>query len=290
MAGSKHHKKTSVTDYLVKFIFITVGAILMGVALEIFLVPNQIIDGGITGISIVLSKITPVSLGLYIFLINLPFLFIGYKQIGKTFAISTLYGVAVMSATTAFLHHFEPFTHEKILAVLYGGLLLGLGVGLVIRFGGALDGSEIVAILLSKKMRFPVGQIIMMINVFIFITAGFVFGADSAMYSIFTFYIAAKVMDIVVQGLDESKSVTIISSEYEEVSQAIMDRLGRGTTMIYAKGGYAKEETQMIYCVVTRLEVAKLKTIVQEIDAKAFISIQNVADVLGGNLEKKNIH
>jgi uncharacterized membrane-anchored protein YitT (DUF2179 family) len=284
------HKKLTALDYLKKFIFITAGAVLMAIALEIFLVPNEIIDGGITGISIVLSEVTSIALGVFIFIINIPFLYIGYKQIGKTFALSTLYGVAVMSITTALLHHVDPFTSEKILAVLYGGLILGFGVGLVIRYGGALDGSEIVAILLSKRLRFPVGQIIMIINVFIFIIAGFVFGADSAMYSIFTFYIAAKVMDIVVEGLDESKSVTIISGDYEEISEAINDRLGRSTTFIYAKGGYTKEDTQMIYCVVTRLEVAKLKAVVQEIDPKAFISIQHVSDVLGGSIEKKSIH
>lgn len=286
----KHHKKLTMGEIVKRFIFITIGAILMAVALEIFLVPNEIIDGGITGISIVLSEITPIKLGLYLFVINLPFLFIGYKQIGKTFAFSTLYGIVMLSVATTFLHHFEPFTNEKILAVLFGGLILGLGVGLVIRYGGALDGTEIVAILLSKKLRLPVGQIIMIINVFIFITAGFVFGADSAMYSIFSYYIAAKVMDIVVEGLDESKSVTIISNEYEEISSAIMQRLGRSTTMIYAKGGYSQEDTQMIYCVITRLEIAKLKTVVQEIDKNAFISIQNVADVLGGNMAKNNIH
>ncbi|MEK3779976.1 YitT family protein [Paenibacillus sp. FSL R5-0810] len=286
----KNHKKLTMGEIVKRFIFITVGAILMAVALEIFLVPNEIIDGGITGISIVLSEITPIKLGLYLFVINLPFLFIGYKQIGKTFAFSTLYGIVMLSVATTFLHHFEPFTNEKILAVLFGGLILGLGVGLVIRYGGALDGTEIVAILLSKKLRLPVGQIIMIINVFIFITAGFVFGADSAMYSIFSYYIAAKVMDIVVEGLDESKSVTIISNEYEEISSAIMQRLGRSTTMIYAKGGYSQEDTQMIYCVITRLEIAKLKTVVQEIDKNAFISIQNVADVLGGSMAKNNIH
>lgn len=286
----KNHKKLTMGEIVKRFIFITIGAILMAVALEIFLVPNEIIDGGITGISIVLSEITPIKLGLYLFIINLPFLFIGYKQIGKTFAFSTLYGIVMLSAATTFLHHFEPFTNEKILAVLFGGLILGLGVGLVIRYGGALDGTEIVAILLSKKLRVPVGQIIMIINVFIFITAGFVFGADSAMYSIFSYYIAAKVMDIVVEGLDESKSVTIISNEYEEISSAIMQRLGRSTTMIYAKGGYSQEDTQMIYCVITRLEIAKLKTVVQEIDKNAFISIQNVADVLGGSMAKNNIH
>ncbi len=286
----KNHKKLTMGEIVKRFIFITIGAILMAVALEIFLVPNEIIDGGITGISIVLSEITPIKLGLYLFVINLPFLFLGYKQIGKTFAFSTLYGIVMLSVATTFLHHFEPFTNEKILAVLFGGLILGLGVGLVIRYGGALDGTEIVAILLSKKLRLPVGQIIMIINVFIFITAGFVFGADSAMYSIFSYYIAAKVMDIVVEGLDESKSVTIISNEYEEISSAIMQRLGRSTTMIYAKGGYSQEDTQMIYCVITRLEIAKLKTVVQEIDKNAFISIQNVADVLGGSMAKNNIH
>jgi uncharacterized membrane-anchored protein YitT (DUF2179 family) len=283
-------KKQTLAQYLKKFIFITIGAIMMAVALETFLVPNQIIDGGITGISIVLSKVTALPLGIFIFILNLPFLLVGYKQIGKTFAISTLYGVAVMSITTVLLHHVEPFTNETILAVLYGGLILGFGVGLVIRFGGALDGSEIIAILLSKKLRVPVGQIIMFFNVFIFIIAGFVFGADSAMYSIFTFYLAAKVMDVVVEGLDESKSVQIISRDYEEISEAIMQRLGRNTTLIYAKGGFNKQDTQMIYCVITRLEVAKLKSVVHEIDPNAFISIQNVADVMGGSTDKKNIH
>ncbi|WP_163879497.1 YitT family protein [Paenibacillus favisporus] len=287
---AKTHKKLSFADLVKKFVFITVGAVLMAVALEVFLVPNEIIDGGITGISIVLSKVTTFPLGIFLFIINLPFLFLGYKQIGKTFAFSTLYGIAVMSITTQLLHHVSPFTNEKILAVLFGGLILGLGVGLVIRFGGSLDGTEIVAILLSKRLRMPVGQIIMIMNVFIFIVAGFVFGWDSAMYSIFTYYMASKVMDIVVEGLNESKSVTIISNEYEEISQTIQDRLGRSTTFMYARGGYSKEDTQVIYCVVTRLELAKLKALVQEIDPKAFIAIEHVSDVLGGNFEKNAIH
>ncbi|MFC6458664.1 MULTISPECIES: YitT family protein [Paenibacillus] len=288
--NNRVHKKKTWLEFLKAFIFISIGAVMMAVALEVFLVPNDVIDGGITGISIVLSKLTAFPLGLFIFFINLPFLVVGYKQIGKTFAFSTLYAIALMSVVTALLHHVEPFTNEKILAVLFGGLILGLGVGLVLRFGGSLDGTEIVAILLSEKFRLPVGQIIMFINVFIFILAGFVFGWDSAMYSIFTYYIASKVMDIVVQGLEESKSVTIISNEYEEISHAIMKRLGRNTTYIYAKGGYSKEDTQMIYCVVTRLELSKLKALVQEIDERAFISIQQVSDVLGGNFDKSSIH
>ena len=286
----KTHKKASIVKILTRFFFITLGAILMAVALEYFLVPNSVTDGGITGISIMLSHITGMQLGIFIFVINLPFLYIGYKQIGKTFTISSAYGIAVLSVSTAFLHHVEPFTDDKVLAVLFGGLILGLGIGIVIRAGGSLDGTEIIAILLSKRLRLPVGQIIMFINVFIFIAAGFVFEWDSAMYSMFTYYIAAKVMDIVVEGINESKSVMIISNEYEEISQAIQDRLGRSTTFIYAKGGYLKEDNQIVYCVLTRLEMAKLKDVVHDIDENAFIAIQNVTDVMGGNFEKKNIH
>lgn len=263
---------------------------MMGVGLELFLVPNDVIDGGIAGISIMLADLTSLPLGVYLFIVNVPFLILGYKQIGKTFAISTLYGIIVMSITTALLHHVEAFTSEKLLAVLFGGLILGAGVGLAIRFGGSLDGVEIVSILLAKKLRMPVGQIIMIFNVVIFVFAGFVFGWDSAMYSIFTYYIAIKLIDIVVEGLDESKSVTIISAEHEEISEAIMDRLGRSTTLIQARGGYSKEETQMIYCVVSRLELAKLKSIVQTIDENAFIAIEHVSDVMGGGFSKGSIH
>lgn len=287
---ARQHKRMTKLEYFKKFVFITLGAVLMAVALELFLVPNSFIDGGIAGVSIILSKLTSLPLGVFLFILNAPFLLLGLKQIGRTFAFSSLYGIAIMSITTYFLHDVSAFTGEKLLVVLFGGMILGAGVGLAIRFGGSLDGTEIVAILLSKKIRMPVGQIIMIINVFIFIAAGFVFGWDSAMYSILAYYIAFKVIDIVVEGLDESKSVTIITSEYEEVAEAIMDRLGRSTTFIYAKGGYKKEDTQMIYCVVTRLELAKLRSIVHEIDSKAFIAIEHVSEVLGGNFQKKSIH
>ncbi|MUT65307.1 YitT family protein [Paenibacillus sp. NEAU-GSW1] len=287
---AKEHRKMAPLELLKRILFITIGAVLMGVALELFLVNNEVIDGGITGLSIMASALTHLPLGLFIILFNLPFLFIGFKQIGKTFAFSTLYGIVVMSATTQLLHHVDPFTEEKLLAVLFGGIILGAGVGLVIRYGGSLDGTEIVAILAAKKFGMPVGQIIMIVNVFIFVLAGFVFQWDSAMYSMVTYYLATKVMDIVVEGIEESKSVTIISHSYEEISETIMTRLGRSTTYIQARGGYSREETQMVYCVVSRLEVAKLKAIVQEIDPKAFIAIEHVSDVLGGNFAKKEIH
>jgi len=290
LASIKEHKKLSMAEIVKRFIFITIGSVMMGVALELFLVPFDIIDGGIAGVSIMLSALTPLPLSLYLFIINVPFLILGYKQLGKTFAISTLYGITVMSLTTAMLHHVEAFPDDKLLAVLFGGMILGAGVGLVIRYGGALDGIEIVSILISKKLRMAVGQVIMLFNVIIFLVAGFVFEWSSAMYSMVTYYIAIKVIDIVVEGLEESKSVTIISKEYDEISQSIVDRLGRSTTLLQATGGYSGEDTKVIYCVVSRLELAKLKGIVQAIDEKAFIAVEHVSDVMGGNFSKSSIH
>ncbi|MNJ58329.1 hypothetical protein D3C77_539580 [compost metagenome] len=220
----------------------------------------------------------------------MPFLFIGYKQVGKKFAFLALYGIIVLSVTTGFLHRVDAFTHEKLLAVFFGALLLGIGVGLVLRFGGTTDGAEIVAILISKKVNVSVGQVILMINIIIFIVAGFILGWDSALYSIFTYYIASKVMDIVVQGLDESKSVTIISQQYEEISDAIIKSMGRTTTYLYARGGVSKEEIQVLYCVVSRLELSNLKSVVREIDPKAFIAIESVSDVTGGSFADKSHH
>jgi uncharacterized membrane-anchored protein YitT (DUF2179 family) len=290
MPHGKEHRKLSLLEIAKRVLFITIGSILMGVALEKFLVPFNIIDGGIAGISIMLSALTPLPLSLYLFIVNVPFLIWGYKQLGKTFAISALYGIIIMSLTTALLHHSGAFPDDKLLGVLFGGMILGAGVGLVIRFGGALDGIEIVSIMIAKKLRMAVGQVIMIFNVIIFVIAGFVFEWSSAMYSMLTYYIAIKVIDIVVEGLDESKSVTIISKEYSEISQSIVDRLGRSTTLLQAQGGYSGEDTKVIYCVVSRLELAKLKAIVQEIDEKAFIAIEHVSDVLGGNFSKSSIH
>lgn len=277
-------------EFFKRLFFITIGAMLMGIALEKFLVPYEIIDGGIAGISIMLSHLTPLPLSVLLFILNFPFLIFGYKQLGKTFAFSTLYGIAVLSLTTAFLHRSGPFPDDKLLAVLFGGMLLGMGVGLVIRFGGCLDGIEVISILISKRIKASVGTIIMVFNVIIFIIAGFVFEWSSAMYSIVTYYLASKVIDIVVEGLNESKSVTIISPKYEEISQDIVDKLGRTTTLMHATGGFSGQEVKVIYCVVSRIELSKLKSIVQLKDAKAFIAIESVADVIGGSFSRQSVH
>lgn len=268
----------------------TVGSIFVSVGLEIFLVPNNIIDGGIVGISIILSHLLQMPLGLFLVLLNLPFLIIGYKQIGKTFAISTLYSVILMSIGTTLLHPVKPLTIDPLLAAVFGGIILGIGVGLVIRSGGSLDGTEIVAILLNKKTPFSVGETVMFFNFFILGSAGFVFGWDHAMYSLIAYYIAFKLIDITIEGLDQSKSVWIISDQHKEIGDAVTFRLGRGVTYLSGEGAFTGDEKKVIFSVITRLEEAKLKSIVDELDPGAFLAIGNIHDVKGGRFKKKDIH
>ncbi len=271
-------------------IFLTLGALLMAVGLEIFLVPNRIIDGGITGISIMVSSITDIPLGIFLTLFNLPFLFMGYKQIGKTFALSTLFAVLVMSAGTYFLHPVSPLTIDPLLAAVFGGVILGVGVGLVIRSGGSLDGTEIVAILINKKSPFSVGEVVMFINFFILGSAGFIFGWDHAMYSLIAYYLAFKLIDITIEGIDQSKSVWIISEKYREIGDALTQRLGRGVTYLDGEGAYTGDSKKVIFVVITRLEEAKLKSIVEDWDSQAFLAVGNIHDVKGGRFKKKDIH
>ncbi|MFM1652341.1 YitT family protein [Brevibacillus sp. B_LB10_24] len=285
----KHHPHT-IASIFRRAVFIVIGAILYSVSLEVFLVPNNIIDGGITGISIILAHFTHMQLGIFLFVINLPFLIIGYKQIGKTFAISTLFGVAVMSVGTYLLGPVTAFTEDPLLAAVFGGVIMGIGIGLVIRNGGSLDGTEIIAILFNKKTPFSVGEIVMFLNLFILGSAGFVFSWNSAMYSLIAYFIAYKMIDVTIEGLDQSKSVWIISEKFQEIGDTLLARLGRGVTYLHGEGGYSGDDKKVVFCVITRLEEAKLKTIVEDTDPNAFLAIGNIHDVKGGRFKKKDIH
>lgn len=290
-ANAQHvDQKLPLSKVLKRGLFIFIGAVLVSIALEIFLVPNHIIDGGIVGVSIIFSHLTGWGIGVFLLLLNLPFMVLGYKQIGKTFAISTLFGVIVMSAGTALLHPVPVLTDDLLLASVFGGIILGIGVGMVIRSGGSLDGTEIVAILFNKKTPFSVGEIVMFLNIFILGSAGFVFGWDRAMYSLMAYFIAFKMIDITMVGFEESKSVWIISDKHKEIGNVILARLGRGVTYLNGEGGYTGDEKKVIFCIVTRLEEAKLKLIVEEIDPDAFLAIGSIADVKGGRFKKKDIH
>lgn len=283
-------KKNIIARIVKKYFFLMVGATLASVGLEIFMVPNNIIDGGIVGISIISSSLTKLPLGAFIFVLNLPFLFIGYKQIGKTFVISTLFSVTILSIGVTVLHPIPGLTQDVLLAAVFGGIILGIGVGLIIRYGGSLDGTEIVAIILDKRTGFSIGEIVMFFNIFILSSAGLFFGWDKAMYSLLAYFIAFKVIDITVEGLDESKAVMIVSEKPEQIAEMLMARLGRGVTFLDGKGGYTGEVKSVLYSVVTRLEIAKLKAIVDEIDENAFITISDVHEVMGGRFKKRAIH
>ena len=284
------HKKSKIRKIILRIFFITLGAIVMSIGLEQFLIPNRIMDGGIVGISIILAHLTGWKLGLFLFVLNLPFFFLGYKQIGKTFALSTLYGITVLSVSTALLHHSDPFTNDMLLATFFGGISIGAGIGIVIRYGGSLDGTEILAILATKKMPFSVGEFVMFLNVFIFAAGGFVFGWEEAMYSVLAYFIAYKTMDIVIEGLDESKSVWIISDKHKEIGDSIIARLGRGVTYLCGEGAYTGDGKKVIFCVITRLEEAKLRDLVDDIDESAFLAIADISEVRGGRFKKKDIH
>ncbi|MEH7303355.1 YitT family protein [Neobacillus drentensis] len=284
------HRRLTKRKIFQRILLITLGAALMAVGLEIFLVPNNVIDGGITGISIMLSYITGWKLGVFIFILNIPFFFIGYKQIGKTFALSTLYGIIVLSIGTTLLHPVPAFTQDILLATVFGGIVLGMGVGMVIRYGGSLDGTEILAILFNNKLPFSVGEIIMFFNLFILGSAGFVFSWDRAMYSLIAYFVAYKTIDITITGLDESKSVWIISDNAKQIGEAILNRLGRGVTYINGEGAYSGDDKKVIFCVINRLEEAKLKEIVTENDDSAFLAVADIAEVRGGRFKKRDIH
>lgn len=283
-------RRKTAMDRIKKYLVLIIGSLIYSAGLEIFLVPNNIIDGGIVGISIMASYVTGIPFGVYMLVLNLPFLYLGYKQIGKTFAISTIISIIALSIFSEFLEPVPQITQDYFLAAIFGGIIAGAGVGLVIRQGGSLDGTEITAIILDRKTSFSVGEVVMFFNLFILGAAGFVFGWDKAMYSLVTYFIISKMIDVVLKGLDESYAVMIVSDEYEEIADALMHRLGRGVTYLHGQGAYTGDDKQVLYCVVTRLEVVKLKEIALEKDETAFVTINPVHDIVGGRFKKKSIH
>ncbi len=289
-ACKKIVQKRKASFYLKKYSLIFLGAIIAAAGLELFLIPNQVIDGGIVGISIMASAITGWKLGIFLVVLNLPFLTLGYKQIGKNFAIATTIAICFLSFWSAVFEPIPPVTTDPFLAAIFGGIIDGVGVGLIIRAGGSLDGTEIVAIIMDRRSVFSVGEVVMFINLFILSSAGLLFGWDKAMYSLVAYFVIAKMIDVVIKGLDESYAVMIVTDEHEEITSALNDRLGRGVTLLHGEGGYTGEAKEVLYCVVTRLEVDKVKEIVLEKDENAFVTINAVHDIVGGRFKKKSIH
>lgn len=280
-------KKELITEFLKKGFFLIVGAFIVAVALEMFLLPNKIIDGGVIGISMMASYLTNWNLGLLIFCINIPFVLLAYKTIGKKFVINTFFAIAMLSIATNVVSHFHHITEDLLLVTIFGGILLGIGVGLILRNNASLDGTEMVSLVLTKKLKIvSVGELLMFINLFIYAAAGFVFEWDRAFYSILTYYIASKTIDMVLEGLDKAKSVRIVSDYYKEIGNSIMKELDVSVTYMKAMGGYSRQEKVMTFCVVNKFDMAKLKEVVHEVDPKAFIVTEDVHEVEGIRFKK----
>lgn len=271
-------------DTVISYVIITIGTLIAAFAIDTLLIPNTILDGGVTGISMVISKLSGISLSILVLIINIPFVLIGYKHLGKYFLARTIYGMIFFSLFIKLLEIIEPITNEMLLATVFGGALLGIGVGLVIRFGGCVDGTESVALVLTKKLNLSVGQIILIFNLIIYTVAAFLFGIDRALYSILTYFITFKMIDLVSTGLEQTKSAIIITDKGKELAREIYNKLGRTTTMMEGKGLLSGDK-EILYCVLTRIEIYELKKIVSEMDESAFISIGEVTDIIGNHIK-----
>lgn len=272
---------------IITFVMLIVGSLVAAAALECFLIPNTILDGGITGISIILFKIFKIPLWLLVVVLNIPFIFIGYKNLGINFLYRTIISMVSFALFLSFFELIQPFTEEILLATIFGGALLGLGVGIVIHFGGCVDGTESVAIVISKKTSLSVGQVVLFFNLIIFGIAGFIFGFDRAMYSLLTYVITFKVIDFVSEGLEQAKAAMIITSKGTDLSKEIYKKLGRTTTTIRGKGLISGEK-EVLYCVLTRIEIFELRHLVEEMDESAFVTILDVSDIIGNHIKSSN--
>jgi len=271
-------------------ILIVLGALSATFGLKSFLLPNQFIDGGVTGIALILQQLSQLPLSLTIFTLNLPLVALGYRQISKKFALLSLIGISLLSLFLYFIH-FPILTHDKLLIAVFGGIFLGMGVGLAMRGGGVIDGTEMLAVGLSRSSPFSIGDIVLVINFVIFSVAALVFGIEEAMYSVLAYFSAAKTVDFVISGVEEYTGVTIISEKSERIRKAITENLRRGVTLYQGKRGYTKtgdsETIDIVFTVVTRLELVKLKNEVTQIDTSAVMIEHTVNDIRGGVVKKR---
>jgi uncharacterized membrane-anchored protein YitT (DUF2179 family) len=271
-------------------LLVVLGILSAGLGLKGFLLSSRFIDGGVTGISMLLSDVLGFPLSILILLINLPFIALGYRQIGKEFAIRSALAIAGLSLCLTFVKY-PDVTPDKLLTAVFGGFFIGAGIGLAIRGGAVLDGTEIAALLVSKSSHLlRVGDVILILNIFIFSAAAFFLGIESALYSILTYVAASKTIDFLIHGLEEYTAVIIISERSEEIRQAIITGTGRGVTVYKGRGGMTDAEQDILFCVVTRLEIGRLKRIATDLDESAFIVFHPLADAQGGVVKKTALH
>jgi uncharacterized membrane-anchored protein YitT (DUF2179 family) len=274
----------------INFGLIIVGILSAGFGLKGFLLSSRFIDGGVTGVSMLLSAIFRFPLPILILVINLPFIALGYRQIGRAFAIRSALAIAGLAVCLAVMKY-PDVTSDKLLTAVFGGVFIGAGIGLAIRGGGVLDGTEIAALLISKKSSmFKVGDFILVFNLIIFLCAAFFLGIESALYSILTYFAASKMLDFLIHGLEEYTAITVVSSKSDEIRDAIIRVLNRGVTVLKGRGGLSGLEQEILFCVVTRLEIGRVKGLAREIDKDSFIVVQSLAEAEGGVLKRAALH
>jgi uncharacterized membrane-anchored protein YitT (DUF2179 family) len=269
---------------------IILGILSAGMGLHGFLRSSNFIDGGVTGISMLLEKTTGVPLSILLPLVNLPFIVVGWKHLGRGFAIRSTLAIGGLAAALATIHY-PDVTPDLLLTAVFGGFFIGAGIGLAVRGGAVLDGTEIAALLISKRSHLlKVGDIILLFNIVLFLTALKILGVEAALYSILTYIAAARTLDFVIHGIDAFTALTIISDRSIEIRARITDALGRGVTVYTGRGGKSGVEREILYCVVTRLEVGKVSSIIRELDPDAFVTIHPLAYVQGGIVKTVSLH
>ncbi|HEX9926952.1 MAG TPA: YitT family protein [Pyrinomonadaceae bacterium] len=276
-------------------LLIILGILSAGMGLKGFLLSSRFIDGGVTGISMLLSDVVGLPLSIWLLIINLPFIALGYNQIGKKFAVKSALAIAGLSICLAVIKY-PDVTPDKLLTAVFGGFFIGAGIGLAIRGGAVLDGTEIAALLVSRSSHLlRVGDVILILNIFIFLAAAFFLGVEIALYSILTYVAASKTIDFLLHGIEEYTAITIVSAKNEAVKEAIINRLHRGVTVYKGHGGMGStgvndSQQEILYCVVTRLEIGSIKNVVREIDSTAFMTTHSLSNVEGGLIKRADLH
>ncbi len=275
---------------LANALFIILGILSAGMGIHGFLISSHFIDGGVTGISMLVANVLGIPLPILVLAINLPFIGLGYRQIGRTFAIRSALAISGLSVCLATVHY-PDVTPDKLLTAVFGGFFIGAGMGLAMRGGAVLDGTDIAALLISKKSHlFRVGDVILFLNILIFLTAEFFLGVEPALYSILTYLSATKTLDFLLHGLEEYTAITIVSERSAAIREALTVGLGRGVTVYKGRGGMSGADQEILLCVVTRLEIGKVLNIAQDLDDSSFITIHPLAEVKGGVLKKTAHH
>lgn len=284
------HIKNKKTRFIKEWLLIGSGVISACFGLKSFLIPNHFIDGGVTGISLLISTLTKWDLSYLIIIINIPFILLGYRQIGKLFAVKTIIAIAALSVGLLTLP-FNPITHDKLLIAFFGGFFLGGGIGLAMRGGCVIDGTEVLALFISRRSSLTVGNIILILNIVIFAFAAYFLNIETALYAILTYLSASYTVDFIVNGLEAYTGVTIISDKNEEIKRLIIEDMKRGVTIYKGRSGYLeKKNLDILYTVVTKLEMSKLQTEIRQIDPDAFVVQQQIADIKGGVVKRQALH